>query len=77
MARALKIRDAVEAKVIPLERGMYGVSYRTSSGCEGKVPVGPRSQAEAMVRRLKLRRDNTPSLAPDEINPFPKDVAAS
>jgi hypothetical protein len=67
----------VEAKVIPCEHGEWGISYRTDDGYHGSERVGSRSEAEALVRRVKLRQDNPPSPAPDDINPFPKDVAAS
>jgi hypothetical protein len=67
----------VDAKVIPCERGEWGISYRTDDGYHGSERVGSRSQAEALVRRLKQRQDNVASPAPGEINPFPKDVAAS
>jgi hypothetical protein len=75
MARAPKIRDVVEAKVIPCERGVYGVAYRTSAGYAGNVRVGPRAEAEAMVRRLKLRQHNTSQT--EVVAPFPQDIAAS
>jgi hypothetical protein len=73
----LNIRDVVEAKVIPWEGGVYGVRYRTSSGYEGDVRVGPRSEAEAMVRRLKLGQDNGTSHQMEDGTPFPQDIAAS
>jgi hypothetical protein len=75
MALDLNI-EVVEATVIPWEQGGWGISYRTRDGFEGCNRVGSRSDAEALVRRL--RRDNTaPSPQTENVNPFPQKIAAS
>lgn len=77
MALDLNI-EVVEARVIPWEQGGWGISYRTRDGFEGCNRVGSRSDAEALVQRLKLRQDNTaPSPQTENVNPFPQKIAAS
>lgn len=71
----VNVRDVVEANIIGWGARRLRRLFWTSSGYENNVRVGSRSDAEAMVRRLKLRENNTAPAG--SVIPFPKDVAAS
>ena len=70
---SVDLRTIVQAEVIPWEGKTYGVAYKTKDGIEQGEPVGSKSEAEAIVRRVAMNL-NTSS---DELGIFPRDTAVS
>jgi hypothetical protein len=68
-------QNVADAEVIPWE-SEFGISYRMPDGQLASEHVGSKSQAEALVRRLKMRQADLTDQSQDA-GPFPKNVAAS
>ena len=65
---SVKLREIASAEVVPWEKDEYGIAYVTKEGRHAADRIGPKSDAEALVRKIKTA--DTPGI-------YPRDIAAS
>jgi hypothetical protein len=59
MSLSVDTRKIVWAKVVPWEEdeGEYGVAYETTDGQSGADRIGPKKEAQAIIREIARRRE--------------------
>lgn len=64
--------DIVQIEVVPYANGSFAVAYVTSDGKRWTEEVGSKQDADDAVARVIARLNTS-----DELDPFPRDIAAS